>query len=67
MTSDQQKGQAEDAKHFEEGREYRCPDCGGQAHYMGIDFSAPKRRNVKAWRQAQAHIETGKLYVRGTR
>lgn len=65
MTSEQQKGQTEAAKHFESHREYKCPDCGDQAFFMGTDFKAPKITDVKAWQEAQAFIESGKVYYRG--
>jgi hypothetical protein len=30
------------------GRSYKCPDCGGLAHFMGLDFKAPKKTDAKA-------------------
>ncbi|MBA4264298.1 MAG: hypothetical protein C0453_04390 [Comamonadaceae bacterium] len=65
MTSEQQKGQADTAEQFEDHREYKCPDCGGQAFFMGTDFKTPKRTDVKAWQEAQVFIESGKVYYRG--
>lgn len=65
MTSAQQAGQAKESEEFEASREYKCPDCGGPSFYMGIDFKAPKRADVEAWREAKAFIESGKVYHRG--
>ena len=65
MTAEQQKSQADATEQFEQGREYRCPDCGAQAFFMGTDFKAPKRTDLKAWREAQGFIESGKVYYRG--
>lgn len=66
MTSDQLRGQSEDARKFEKGRSYKCPDCGGMAHFMGQDFKAPKRSDARAWQNAQAFIEAGEVFYRGT-
>lgn len=65
MTSEQQKGQAEAVAHFEGLRGYKCPDCGGLAFFMGTDFKAPKRTDVRAWQEVQVFIESGKVYYRG--
>ncbi|MDP5191177.1 hypothetical protein [Rheinheimera baltica] len=65
MTAEQQKAQADTAKQFEQHREYKCPDCGGAAVFMGTDFKAPKKSDVKSWHDAQIFIETGKVYYRG--
>jgi DNA-directed RNA polymerase subunit RPC12/RpoP len=35
MTSEQQREQYREAEDFEAQREYKCPDCGGHAFYMG--------------------------------
>ncbi len=35
-------------------------------HYMGIDFKAPKKSNIKAWDEAKSFIESGKVYYRGS-
>jgi hypothetical protein len=66
MTSAQQAAQRREAGQFEKNREYKCPECGGSAHYMGIDFKAPPRTDLRAWRQAEAFIASGKLFIRGT-
>ena len=65
MTSQQQRGQREEADNFEATRKYKCPDCGGQAHFMGIDFKAPKRSDLKGWEKARVFIASGKVFYRG--
>jgi DNA-directed RNA polymerase subunit RPC12/RpoP len=67
MTSEQQLGQLQDAKDFEENRQYKCPNCGGVAYFTGQDFKAPKRSDKKAWQQVQLFIASGKVYYRGTK
>lgn len=64
MTSEQAIGQRMEAKHFEVARQYKCPDCGGQSHYMGADFKAPKQSDVREWQQVEQFIRSGKLYIR---
>lgn len=64
MTSEQAIGQRKEYEGFENSREYKCPDCGGQAHFMGIDFKAPKKSDVKGWRAVEEFIRSGKLYYR---
>ncbi len=64
MTSEQAKGQRKESEGFENSRQYKCPDCGGQAHYMGIDFKAPKESDTKEWRTVEEFIRSGKLYNR---
>jgi DNA-directed RNA polymerase subunit RPC12/RpoP len=66
MTASQLEGQAREAGSFEATREHKCPDCGGRAHFMGKDFKAPRKRDLKGWAAAQAFIESGRLYYRGT-
>jgi hypothetical protein len=66
MTSEQQSAQWKVAQDFQASRTYKCPDCGGQAHYMGIDFKAPRKTDVRAWQDAEAFIASGKLFIRGT-
>lgn len=29
-----------------------CPECGEPMHNMGKEFRAPRRRDIKAWREA---------------
>jgi hypothetical protein len=65
MTSDQLAGQIHEVARFEADRDYKCPDCGGEAYFMGQDFKAPKRSDLKAWASAQAFITSGKIYYRG--
>lgn len=67
MTSEQQRGQSADAKRFEENGEYKCPDCGGQTFFMGIDFKAPRKSDLTAWKKVQIFIESGKKFNRGTK
>lgn len=64
MTSDQTKGQQEESERFENSRQYKCLDCGGPAYFIGIDFKAPKRSDVKEWRTAEEFIHSGNLYNR---
>jgi len=66
MTSEQQAGQVREAAEFANDRVYKCPDCGGLTHFMGLDFKAPKKLDVKAWQQVKAFIESGKVYYRGS-
>lgn len=65
MTSEQQKSQVDTAKQFEQHGMYKYPDCGGVAVFMGTDFKALKKSNVKSWYDPQIFIESGKLYYRG--
>lgn len=67
MTSDQQKAQYGEAREFQAKRDYRCPDCAGLAHFMGQDFKAPKKGDIRAWRKVQKFIESGKTFYRGVR
>jgi hypothetical protein len=64
MTSEQATGQQQESARFDNSRQYKCPDCGGQAHFMGIDFKAPKKSDIKAWQAAEEYIRSGKLYNR---
>lgn len=66
MTKDQQAAQYKEAEEFEAHRSYKCSDCGGPAHFMGVDFKAPPRSDVRAWRAAEAFIASGKFFTRGT-
>jgi hypothetical protein len=65
MTSAQAAGQRRAAAQAEAARGYKCPDCAGPAHFMGLDFKAPKRADLRAWRAAQARIEAGGVFYRG--
>lgn len=67
MTSDQLAGQSAEAGQFEFDREYKCPDCGGPAVFMGIDFKAPRKSDRKAWERVQKFIESGRKLYRGTK
>lgn len=67
MTSVQQAAQHQEASEFEAARTHKCPDCGGTAQYMGIDFKAPRRADLRAWRDAEAFISSGKVFVRGAK
>lgn len=66
MTSAQQQGQAREAAGFNEQRAYRCPDCGGDAHFMGTDFKAPRKTDVRAWQEVRRFIESGQLFHRAS-
>lgn len=65
MSSDQQQGQTREAKVYNLLRLYTCPDCGAKAHFMGTDFKAPKRADLKAWRSSKLIVDSGKLFFRG--
>jgi len=65
MPAQQRKAQETEATGLNE-RTYKCPDCGGAAHFMGTDFKAPKKSDAKAWREVQAFIQSGKVYFRGS-
>jgi len=67
MTGEQLKAQSEEAKQFEDNRDYKCPDCGGPAFFMGIDFKAPPKSDIKTWKKVQKFIESGKTFYRSTR
>lgn len=67
MTRAQQDGQMREAAQFESERLYKCPDCGEQAYFMGLDFKAPKKSDARAWRWAQTVINSGKVFYRGMR
>jgi DNA-directed RNA polymerase subunit RPC12/RpoP len=66
MTTEQVKAQSKEAQEFEEEREYKCPDCGGACTFMGQDFKAPKKTDLKAWKDAEAFIRSGKIFYRGS-
>jgi hypothetical protein len=65
MTSEQQYAQCKEAQDFEASRTYKCPDCGGPSHYMGIDFKAPRKTDVRAWHDAEMFIASGRVFIRG--
>ncbi len=66
MTSEQQKGQKEEADKFNNEQEYKCPDCGSPTTFMGQDFKAPKKNDIKGWKKAKEFIESGKVFYRGS-
>ena len=65
MPSKQRTAQQREANGFNQ-RLYKCPDCGGPTHFMGIDFKAPKKSDAKAWHEVKAFIQSGKVYYRGS-
>jgi DNA-directed RNA polymerase subunit RPC12/RpoP len=65
MEQEQQVAQWKEAERFEATRVYKCPDCGEAAHFMGVDFKAPRRSDVRGWRNAAALVATGKQFTRG--
>jgi len=65
MTSAQQAGQRQESEKINAEMIYKCPDCGGQAYFMGIDFKAPKKSDIKAWQKVEKFIKSGKTYYRG--
>ena len=67
MTQEQRVAQQREAAEFEATRTYRCPDCGGTAHFMGIDFKAPKKTDVKGWSAVEAFIRSGRVFTRKPR
>ncbi|PPE65030.1 hypothetical protein C1704_16240 [Caldimonas caldifontis] len=66
MPAEQQVAQHAEAAKSNRDHHHKCPECGGVAHYMGIDFKAPRRSDVRAWRSAEAVIASGGLFLRGT-
>ena len=66
MTAEQRLAQHREALRLNEERPYICPNCGGQCHFMGLDFKAPKVSDLKAWREVESFIRSGKVYYRGT-
>lgn len=66
MTEEQRQGQHREAQHLNEERRYVCPNCGGQCHFMGLDFKAPKVTDLKAWREVESFILSGTVYYRHT-
>jgi hypothetical protein len=56
MTSEQLEGQKKEEEDITRKRQYKCPDCGGVTHYMGIDFKAPKRNDVKSWEKVREFV-----------
>ncbi|GHS89512.1 hypothetical protein FACS189487_09860 [Campylobacterota bacterium] len=66
MSKEQRRAQQQEAESFNNERPHICPNCGGQCHYMGLDFKAPKATDLKAWREVEAFIRSGKVYYRGT-
>ncbi|MDR2128479.1 MAG: hypothetical protein LBP52_05385 [Burkholderiaceae bacterium] len=64
MTEKQRLAQEREAWQRNE-HTYACPDCGGQCHFMGIDFRVPKVSDIKAWQKAEAFILSGNIYYLG--
>ena len=67
MTSSQIFAQRQEAVEFNAARLYRCPDCGGTTYFMGIDFKAPKKSDIKAWQEVETFINSGNVYYRKIR
>lgn len=67
LTSEQAKGQRTELDEFEAQREYKCPDCGEPCSFMGQDFKAPKKTDLKEWKEVEKFINEGKIFYRGTR
>lgn len=65
MTEEQRLAQQREAERLNGERPYICPNCGGQCHFMGLDFKAPKISDLKAWREVEEFINSGKVYYRG--
>ena len=38
---------------------YQCPDCGKMMQYMGENFRAPAKGNIKEWDRLKKCIEAG--------
>lgn len=66
MTAEQVKGQIKEVLEFEASREYKCPDCGSKCSYMGKDFKAPKKADIRGWKEAETFIQSGKVFYRGS-
>ena len=65
MTSEQQSEAIGETWARNEAMEHKCPNCGGKAFKMGIDFKAPKKTDAKAWAEVAKYIRTGNVYYRG--
>jgi len=65
MPSLQAKAQNAEAKALN-NREYKCPDCSGATAFMGTDFKAPKKDDIRAWLKVKEFIESGKVFYRGS-
>lgn len=66
MTEEQRQAQNREAQRLNQERSYICPNCGGQCHFMGLDFKAPKATDVRAWRKVESFIRSGKVFYRDT-
>lgn len=66
LTEEQRQAQQRQARLLNEERPCICPNCGGHTYFMGLDFKAPKVSDIKAWREVEAFIRSGKTYYRGT-
>ena len=51
-----------DIKNGGEDRPFRCPQCAGEMADMGLDFAAPKKTDLKAWRVAESLFEIGQTF-----
>lgn len=41
----------------------RCPHCAQPALAMGLDFKAPRKRNVGQWRKLALVVESGRRFA----
>jgi hypothetical protein len=41
---------------------YSCPDCGAAMIYMGYEFRAPKKEDVRAWKKIEDGVRTGTVW-----
>ena len=53
------------AGHFIRTFTHACPHCAGPAHYMGMDFKAPKMADIKGWARVERHTALGGVNYRG--
>lgn len=65
MPEEQRKAQWAETVQSQEQRNHVCPNCGGAAYFMGIDFKAPKTTDVRGWKAAEDFIRSGKVFYRG--
>lgn len=66
MTSEQAIRQRKESERFGDARQYKCPHCGGPAHFMGMDLKAPKRQDTKEW-QAVKNLYVLESFTIGSR
>jgi len=48
-----------DKAYNNEGSIAKCPDCGNEMANMGLDFEAPKKKGIKAWRHLENLYQVG--------